>query len=162
MKSQRKSWLLLPCLGVLGLVISCTNVGRGEVGLTGQEVLELEILPNASKMFVYRFGRHMPPNAAKVGSPPGAPLADIEGAERYRRGRRPEALSEDKLRDRAAVLVASAGFCREGFLLLDRRLSPRDWWLRGECRENASDEDLRVFGAHKILDAQAWLKMRDL
>ncbi|MGN0922497.1 MAG: hypothetical protein ACI4NJ_12315 [Cellvibrio sp.] len=151
-------WRFAPVALVALLLASCTNTGRHYVNSMSNERLETEILPNGSKMFVYQIGRMAPAHASRQGMNGQTPMADIATAERYRRGARPERISEDKLRANADYVVATAGYCREGFFMLDRSLVHNNLWVRGECRDSATQDDLHVFGANKILDAQAWNK----
>ncbi len=39
---------------VCGLAVACSTPGRSYIGSNMQETLETEIMPNTSKMFVYR------------------------------------------------------------------------------------------------------------
>ena len=151
-------WTFFVIAGIAMFAISCTNSGRHYVNDGSKERLETEIMPNGSKMFVYRIGRLAPAHAAKGGRNVDAPMADIATAERYRRGARPERISEDKLRANAEYVVAAAGYCREGFFMLDRNLTHHNLWVRGECRESATEADMHAFGAKQNLDAQAWNK----
>jgi hypothetical protein len=138
------------------LVVSCTSTGRNYVNSGTNETLETTILPNASKMFVYRIGRALPPGASRLGESQGMMSGDFERGDRPRSRQKPTRISAEKLQENVEFVVSASGYCREGFFVLDRNLSPQNLWLKGECREDATGEDLHLFGATKILNAQAW------
>lgn len=136
--------------GALGacLLTACASSGRAYTKTEMQETLETEILPNTSKMFVYRLkwpDDEIPNRVHIVRSNTGA-------REPYDRGgidinRRTHA----KLQENAAYVVQQMGYCREGFIELDRSISRYDLWIKGECKESATETDRDRFGDKKIL-----------
>ncbi|WP_020209898.1 hypothetical protein [Gilvimarinus chinensis] len=96
------------------------------------ETLSVRILPNASKQFIYRVGL--------------TPEMDRKANIRRGPSRPPGERDYEKLKARAGFVVAATGYCRDGFLKLDYRLSNYVQWLRGECRDGASAEDMQAFG----------------
>lgn len=131
-----------------GLLLGCNTVERSQAGMT--ETLKIEIRPNASKLFVYR-----------MEDPTGASAhqAQVQRLRAQRRGDRAAGP-----RDRGGVrsyrllhantqrALLSSGFCRDGYLELDRRISANVLWLRGECRDGATEEDRERFGDLTTLD----------
>lgn len=129
-------WFIAAMLGAV--LLGCTVGGRHHSEL--QETLSIDIRPNASKLFVYQLrapeGEHRPlvkvyRTSAQVSEHRRRePLGNRE----YRQLRRDT--------ERAVTLT---GYCREGFLELDYRLSRAEMWYRGECRESATAEDRARF-----------------
>ena len=66
----------------------------------------------------------------------------------------------ERLQENTAYVVARAGYCREGFFELDKRISRYEMWVRGECKESATEADREFFGATKALTPSAWAKAR--
>ena len=56
-----------------------------------------------------------------------------------------------RLRENAAYVVKRMGYCREGFLEIDSNSSRYHLWLKGECKEGASDADRQKFGQKQTL-----------
>lgn len=133
------------------LLASCAGPGENYVKSDLKETLEIEILPNTSKMFVYRLR---------------TPEADVPSAvfiARTPNDRRPQGggvqisrSTPERLLENAQFVVAKIGYCREGFFELDRNLSPYNLWLKGECKEGATDEDKQRFGSAQTLSADHW------
>ena len=149
---MRKFLLLLPFILVTA---GCETAGRSYVETELVETLEVEILPNTSKMFTYRLRwpeDHIPSHIQvdRGGRSPG---------KEFRRGgvdvgrKTPERLLEN-----TAYVVERSGYCREGFFELDRSISRYHLWVRGECKDGASGDDLKKFGEKTVLDADHWGK----
>ena len=130
---QRALFILgLVTLGAMSLT-GCASLN--DYGSTPQS-LDIRILPNTSKQFIYRIGRD--------GADPG-PRISPEG--RQPQPRMPGRRDYEKLQARTGYVVAATGYCREGYLELDFRLSAALQWVRGECREGATDADIERFGS---------------
>lgn len=133
----RPKALWLGALAVV-LLVGCSSSGRHFTSL--DESLAIQIMPNTSKLFVYSLSapEGMRRNLVQIYSSP-------DDASQHRR-REPEGeRSYRRLRQNAERAVRATGYCREGFLQLDYRMSRDDLWLRGECREGATEEDLERF-----------------
>ena len=140
-------------LAVLMLVGCSSNNRRSYVTTEMVETLEVAILPNTRKMFTYRL--RWPEEAipshihiARAGRDPGREFAqggvDV-GRDTY-----------DRLLTNTAYVVERAGYCRAGFFELDRSISRYHLWVRGECKDGATEADQQVFGAQKILTPDHW------
>ena len=118
-------WLLfaLPLAGLAG----CSSVPSYG---TMPQVLSIQVLPNQSKQFMYRVGQ-----AAQIAS------GTLVRAPRYVPDRR----DYEKLQRRTAYVVAATGYCRNGYMELDFRLNMQQQWLRGECKESATESDIAAF-----------------
>lgn len=132
-----------------------TNDGRSYVETEMTETLEVEILPNTSKMFTYRlrWPEELIPshiNVARRGSDPGREFA--QGGVDLGRN------TYDRLLTNTAYAVEQAGYCRDGFFELDRSISRYHLWVRGECKDGATADDRQEFGARKILTPENWRK----
>lgn len=139
MSSVRFLGLLV--FGASSLLAACSTPGRSYTEDNLQETLEIEILPNTSKMFVYRL---------RV---PDSRLPDGASIERggFDRGERPHGISvgsstEGKLMENAEYVVQHLGYCREGFLTIDSSVSSFNSWVKGECKEGATEDDTKKFG----------------
>lgn len=140
--------LLLAGLCALLLLLSACSSQPGrnytETGL--QETLETDILTDTSKMFTYR-----------LRMPEGAIPSHVRVAEGSRRTAPPGAGIEinrntgRRLLENASHVTGTLGFCREGFLTLDHSISRYHLWLKGECREGATAEDIERFGRKNTL-----------
>ncbi len=142
---------LLLALGLVSLLVGCTNSGRSYVDERIQETLEVDILPNTSKMFTYRLRLPAPDPLQMAASRrtnearPGVPLGRDTPA---------------RLLANVDYVVRESGYCREGFLELDRSISSFHLWVRGECREGANESDREQFSSAKILTADDWKERR--
>lgn len=141
----------MPAIKLLGfmvlssLLFACVSSGRSFTESTMQETLDIEILPNTSKMFVYRL--RWPENEI-----PSLVYVERGG------GGRPDPggvlvgrSTQERLRSNAAYVVKRMGYCREGFLEIDSSSSRYHLWLKGECKEGASVEDRQKFGEKQTL-----------
>ncbi len=142
------------CLILITLVVlclsSCSSTGRSYTRVGLQETLEVEILPNTSKMFVYRL--RMPdeqiPNHIRIAKT-ATDNVQQTGVDLGSR-------SYTSLLMNVDYVVKKSGYCREGFLEIDKSLSRYHIWMKGECKEGATAEDQQKFGAGKTLTADAW------
>lgn len=136
------------------LMLGCsTNNGRSYVDTAMTETLEVEILPNTSKMFTYRLRwpeaqvpSHI--NVARGSDKPGRGFAQggvDMGRDTY-----------ERLLTNTAYVVEHAGYCRDGFFELDRSISRYHLWVRGECKDGATDADKQAFGAKQTLTSDRW------
>jgi hypothetical protein len=135
---------------ITGLLIlsACSSPGRDytETGLA--ETLEITILPNDSKMFVYRLRwpeDELPSHIRVARSSRNIPASYM------RQGVNVNRTSYERVQRNAAYVTANLGYCRDGFLELDGSASRYHMWLKGECREAASAEDRERFGEQKTL-----------
>jgi len=150
--SKRGSMVLVVAL----LLISCSaNNGRSYVETEMTETLEVEILPNTSKMFTYRLRwpeDHIPThiNIARGGNNPGQEFA--QGGVNVGRD------THERLLVNAGYVVEHAGYCRDGFFELDRSISRYHLWVRGECKDGASAADQQAFGTKQTLTPERWRK----
>lgn len=145
MWSARYLSLLLVVL--CACLAACSSPGRSYTDSKLQETLEIEILPNTSKMFVYRL--RTPENRINN----EVHIEQGSGPERnYERGGISVSQSTPKhLHENAAFVVKHMGYCREGFLEIDYSLSRFNLWMKGECKEGATDDDIKKFGTKQIL-----------
>ncbi len=126
------------------LAAGCSMGGRYHGAL--DERLEVELLDNGSKLFVYRLERleALDPGRIRVdrgrkGFHQQEPM-ELPGRSAYRH------LQNDTER-----VLKLTGYCREGYLELDRRLSTQVLWIKGECRESATQADREKFGGRQEL-----------
>jgi hypothetical protein len=126
----------LAAVVMLGLV-ACSTVPT--YGNTPQS-LSVRLLANGSKQFTYRLGRVVKRSRRRLEQAPRQ-LPDRRDYERLQR--------------RAAYVVAATGYCRRGYMELDFRLNMRQQWLRGECKESATEADIDTFGGRKNVSLEA-------
>lgn len=134
-------------VALLALLSACNSTGRNYTDSRLQETLEIEILPNTSKMFVYRL--QMPEDQI----PGGVHIARGGGRGE---GGGPGGVSvghstQARLHENAGYVVERMGYCREGFLEIDSSASNYNLWLKGECKDGASAEDIAKFGHKQTL-----------
>jgi hypothetical protein len=131
---------------VCSLAVACSTPGRSYTSSNMQETLAVEILPNASKMFIYRL--QLPddkiPSGVRIARA-GMQHSDVQ------RGIAVGGATQQRLAENAAYVVQRMGYCREGFLTIDSSASQYNLWLKGECKDGASDADRRAFGTKQIL-----------
>lgn len=136
--------------GLLLMTACSSQPGRNYTGSDLQETLETEILPDTSKMFTYRL--RLPegavPNHVRIAQGNSRAAPPTAGIEINRTtGRR--------LVENTGFVVESLGYCRNGFMTLDQSLSRYHLWLKGECREGATAEDIERFGRKNTLTVPA-------
>lgn len=146
--AQVKGLILIILVAVC--LSSCSSTGRSYTreGLT--ETLEVEILPNTSKMFVYRL--RMPEEQI----PSQIRIAKTSTDNVQQTGIDLGSRSYTSLLMNVDYVVKKSGYCREGFLEIDKSLSRYHIWMKGECKEGATTEDLQKFGAQKTITANVW------
>jgi hypothetical protein len=139
------SWVALFCLSLM--LGACSSTGRSFTEPSMQETLETEILQNASKMFVYRlrWPEDQITNHVRINRGNGSSQVVEKGGVDVGRS------TSERLEDNAAYVVKRMGYCREGFLVIDSSSSRYHLWLKGECKEGATDADKKQFGTSQIL-----------
>jgi hypothetical protein len=134
-------------VGVCGLLIACSTPGRSYTDSKLQETLEIEILPNTSKMFVYRL--QLPedkmPNGVRIERGGFQRIDDERG------GIAIGSSTPKRLLENAGYVVERMGYCREGFLEIDSSVSQYNLWMKGECKEGATEDDKKKFGTKQTL-----------
>jgi hypothetical protein len=131
-----------------GFLVACTTPGRSYTDSNLVETLEIEILPNTSKMFVYRL--RMPEDRMNNGIHiERGGFHDSGSGERG--GVQINSSSPKRLLENASYVVEHMGYCREGFLEIDSSVSPFNLWMKGECKEGATEDDKKKFGTKQIL-----------
>lgn len=123
--------------GILLGLAACSTVPS--YGNTPQ-ALTVRLLADGSKQFTYRLGRVVK-----------RPKGRLEQAPRHLPDRR----DYERLQRRTAYVVAATGYCRRGYMELDFRLNRRQQWLRGECKEGATEADIEIFGDQKNVSLEA-------
>lgn len=118
-----KNLLWLP---VLLVMVGCGNNMSKMQGV--DEIFETEILDNDTKFFTFRLIRRTPPS-------PGVMSA----------GRPGDDLTMAYLEARLEANLAENGYCRDGYLELDSSLAISQTFIRGECREAATEADRQRF-----------------
>jgi hypothetical protein len=138
---------------VLGLMVGCSSAGRSYVKSEMNETLEVEVLPNQSKMFTYRlrWPEDQIPNHIRVSRDGNDSRRDF-----YEGGINVGRNTHERLLENTAYVVEKVGYCREGFFELDRSISRYHLWVRGECKESANAADQQAFGAKQVLTAERW------
>ena len=134
-------------VSVCGLLVACSTPGRSYTDSKLQETLEIEILPNTSKMFVYRLRlpEDQMPNGVRI-ERGGFQRSDDERGGIAVGGSTPKRLLEN-----AGYVVEHMGYCREGFLEIDSSVSQYNLWLKGECKDGATEDDKNKFGTKQTL-----------
>jgi hypothetical protein len=136
--------IALCCLS--GLLLACSSTGRSFTGSALQETLETDILSNNSKMFVYRlrWPEDQITNQIRVNRGESSSQIPERGGVDVGRS------TAERLKENAGYVVKHMGYCREGFLVIDSSTSRYHLWLKGECKEDASDVDRKQFGTSQI------------
>lgn len=146
-KFLRPASLILLVASLVLLLTGCSSSGRSYAKTGMQETLEVEILPNASKMFVYRlrWPEDTIPNHIRIAhtSRPNEPRrAGGVDVNRY---------TYERMQENAAYVVKHMQYCREGYIELDRSMSRYHLWLKGECKESATTADMSAFAGKQVL-----------
>ena len=145
--SMRLNWSLNLCMfTALNLLLGCSAPGRSYTESTMQETLETEIVANNSKMFVYRLRWPEDSIPSLVHVERGANNPDMKPG-----GVQVVRSTQDRLRENAAYVVKHMGYCRDGFLEIDSNTSRYHLWLKGECKEDATEADREQFGERQTL-----------
>jgi hypothetical protein len=134
-------------VGLCGFVAACSTPGRSYTDSKLVETLEVEIMPNTSKMFVYRLRmpeEHMPNNVH-------VERGGFGGGDGARGGISVGSSTSARLLENADYVVKHMGYCREGFLTIDSSVSQYNLWMKGECKEGATEDDKKKFGTKQIL-----------
>nr|WP_324258581.1 hypothetical protein [Cellvibrio fontiphilus] len=146
--------LLVICASLLA---GCSSNGRSYVESAMTETLEVEVLPNQSKMFTYRlrWPEEQIPNHIRVSRDGRDTRRDFyEGGVNVGRN------THERLLQNTGYVVEKAGYCRDGFFELDRSISRYHLWVRGECKESATEADKAAFGGKQTLTPERWKASR--
>jgi hypothetical protein len=129
-----------------GLLAACSTPGRSYTDSNLQETLEIEILPNTSKMFIYRLRvpEDQIPNSVRI----------ERGG--FQRGEEAHGIAlgsstSKRLLENAGYVVEHMGYCHEGFLTIDSSTAQLNSWVKGECKEGATEDDKKKFGLKQVL-----------
>lgn len=144
--SARAFWRSLLFVSVL-MLLGCSS-GRDYTDTGMVETLETEILANGSKMFVYRLrwpDDQIPNHVRVVRNTRAKPDPYVRNGVEINRH------TYERVRINAEYVVARLGYCRHGYLELDGSVSRYHMWLKGECRDSATDEDRARFPEPQIL-----------
>ncbi|RYY77357.1 MAG: hypothetical protein EOO52_04290 [Gammaproteobacteria bacterium] len=126
---------------------ACSSPGRNYTDSALQETLEIEILPNTSKMFVYRLRVPDDKQLNAVRIERGGFQTGVES----RNGIAVGGSTPKRLMENATHVVKEMGYCREGFLEIDSSVSQFNSWVKGECKEGSTEDDIKKFGTKKII-----------
>ncbi|MGM8226120.1 hypothetical protein ACSV5M_06025 [Cellvibrio sp. ARAG 10.3] len=143
----RSAVLAVLLLGLSVLLGGCGTPGRSYAKTGMQETLEINILRNNSKMFVYRlkWPDDAIPNHIRVARHSGPNQPRTVGGVDINRN------TYERLQQNAAYVVKHMKYCREGFIELDRSISRYHLWLKGECKESANATDRQQFAERDVL-----------
>jgi hypothetical protein len=147
---QELNRVFVLALSLCMVAIAGCNSGRSYTKVGMQETLEVQVLPNTSKMFVYRL--KMPEDQI----PSNIRIAQSSRDRVQQTGVDLGSRSYRSLLMNVEYVVKKTGYCREGFLEIDKSLSRYHIWMKGECKEGATTEDQQRFGAGKTLTSDAW------
>ena len=151
--------LLLPV--VLALVCGCSSNQKNEIP---QGYLATQITDDGSKQFVYTADF---PDTAKQGKRskgngrPGNVSGNVQGSSnrgvsggvsvgtggggKGGRGGRGQQGRASLLNDALEAELKKTGYCREGYMELDRMMQPYQTFIKGECVETATVKDREAF-----------------
>ena len=109
-----------------------------------EEIFVTDIKPNGIKFFSYTVTESRP-----SGSRSGAG-GDKRGGEGGKQGGgatgRPDRESMIKgIKEKLDARLAETGYCREGYIVLGRRIDRGRSFIRGECKEGATADDREKF-----------------
>lgn len=134
--------LMLPMLGCGG--------GQPWQAPPARESLIPEIQADGTKFFIFQrdYLRPDPSQGANVGVIPGDRM----------NGGRPDAergvrIGEFDVESRIELVMVATGYCRDGFFELYREQTFQSFSVRGECREEATEEDRQQFTQPIVLNA---------
>jgi hypothetical protein len=143
----RSAILAVLVLSLSALLVGCGTPGRSYAKTGMQETLEIDILRNNSKMFVYRlkWPDDAIPNHIRVARHSGPEQPRNVGGVDVNR------YTYERLQQNAAYVVKHMNYCRDGYIELDRSISRYHLWLKGECKESANAADRQQFAGQEIL-----------
>lgn len=135
---------------VLVLAGCATTFGDGRYYTHMQETLDITVRDNGSKQFTYHL---------RVPEGERPPLVRVQrglGEPRVRGnpGVDPDRRAHERLESNTERALRLTGYCRNGYLRLDKRVSRFHLWLRGECRDGASAEDRERFAGREMLEVR--------
>ena len=81
----------------------------------------------------------------RSGGPMGGAPGGRGGMNPPKDGHASEGELEQMVESRLEREIDESGFCREGFMVIERMLRPPSPYVSGECTENASEEDRQRF-----------------
>ena len=146
---------------VLAFVCGCSSSQKNE---TPQGYLATQISDDGSKQFVYTADLPDTARQGKRGKGNGRPgnvaghvqgsssrgvtggvTASTGGGSKGGKGGRGQQGKAGLLNDALEAELKKTGFCRKGFMELDRMMQPSQTFIKGECVETASVKDREAF-----------------
>jgi hypothetical protein len=135
---------LFPCFLLISMLFSCSS-GPSLIPPPANESLIPEISADGTKFFVFRRD-YLRPQVSQDELDRMSPRP--VGANP--RGNR-SMMGESDIEERLTRILGAVGYCREGFFELYREQTFQSFSVRGECREDASPEDLQRFSNGPIV-----------
>jgi hypothetical protein len=151
------------CFALIFLVsiVACSSNQKNEVS---QAYLATHILDDGSKQFVYSAELPEPAGRGKRGGGNGRPgnvagnvqgsssrglsagvTAGTGGGRKAGKGSRGRQSGANLLVEALESELKKTGYCRKGFMELDRMMEPSQTFIKGECVETASRNDREEF-----------------
>lgn len=144
---EYKSWFLI--LFVFLFLSGCASNQRKSPEVT--EVIATNITSNGLKLFSYSVTMSMPQKrkeglsrengrGARNGRDKSGGMDEVKSDRESTKNRMKQMIYE-KLESK----LIDTGYCREGYIVLDRYFDREQAQIRGECKEGATEEDRKNF-----------------
>ena len=135
-----KKLLIMLCVPMILVACASSQTKKPEI----EEIFVTDIKPNRIKLFSYTVTVSRP-----AGSRSGTGRGK-RGGEGGKQGGgatgRPDRESMMKgIKEKLDVRLAETGYCREGYIVLGRRIDRGRSFIRGECKEGATADDREKF-----------------
>ena len=140
---------------LLAVLTACGNHRRSPP-MQHDEKLVIHIHQDGTKLFAYAVAMGGPgggmgaPGSGTKGPPPGGGQAPGHNTNAGG-GRGPRGDAAGDLTESLKVKLNATGYCREGYVEMERYAYQNSQWIRGECREGANEQDWARFGSRVSL-----------
>jgi len=108
------------------------------------ERLDTQIAADGTKFFVFHRSYLRPTFEDRV------PQRGSPSARQRQREGSGSIYAELEVEERLTAIMERTGYCQEGFFELYRQQTFNEFWVRGECREGATDADREQFSDQSI------------
>ena len=135
-----KNLLIIPVVAMALVACASNQTKKSEI----EEIFVTDIKPNGIKLFSYTMTVSRP-SGSRSGTGGGK-----RGGEGGKQGGgssgRPDRESMMKgIKEKLDARLAETGYCREGYIVLGRRIDRGRSFIRGECKEGATADDREKF-----------------
>jgi hypothetical protein len=122
------------CFILLAVVLGACSHTPGPDDIPPGADFSANILGDGTKLFVF---------SLRLARPEGHGMGAMRGQEEEQRSRRPTNVKS--MQQALQAMLAENGYCRENYVVLEQYELRNQYFIRGECRDSATESDRTRF-----------------